>query len=139
MSEEKKEQELTPDERLEGINTLFELAKGYWQQVGANNSICCQFLLTDTPDKSWFIQVNGEGGKAEVGTHDSPKVIWKSSSDVLENTFKGIVPQPGQLEIQGDLEILKQLFTALHQSSPYKDVPKTNEKSKSLKDLMLGG
>ncbi|MEM1008428.1 MAG: hypothetical protein AAGJ35_05435 [Myxococcota bacterium] len=99
-------------------------------------------MLTDQKDQSWFIQVNAEGGKAEVGLHQQPQVVWKSSSDVLEKTFKGVVPSPEELEIQGNLDILKQLFTALHQSSPYKNMPQQQpgaEKAKSLKDLMLGG
>ncbi|MBT9315416.1 hypothetical protein [Leptothoe spongobia] len=114
------EEELSSDERIEGINTLFRLAEDYWKTVGVQNPFVIQFYIEDMQSESWFVKVDDTGGEAIKGLYaGKPTMTWSSDFDTLEGTFKGSVPDRNSLTIDGDFNTLKILFTALHQSSPY--------------------
>lgn len=100
-----------PD-RVKAINAILLFGADYWQAFGAQRTCACQFNLTGDGGADWYISIDAAGATAAMGSHAQPDVVWESDLGALESLFKGRFPAQ-QVRLQGDLGLLRDLFTAM--------------------------
>ncbi|MCC7386932.1 MAG: hypothetical protein IT384_34160 [Deltaproteobacteria bacterium] len=103
-------------ERLRDLDAILRRDQRYWMRAGSVRPLVSQFCVTDGDAFDWYVEVDGQGGRARRGVHPTPAVTWRSSLAALEGAFAGAIPEGQEVVITGDPEILVRLFTALGQS-----------------------
>lgn len=101
-----------PASRVRGIDALLRQGARFWRAAGARRPRVCQFLVEGAADRSWFIAVDESGGRARLGVHQTPDVVWESDDEALEALFRGSVLQ-GRVRVRGDFELIRETFLAL--------------------------
>lgn len=106
---------ISVDEQVRGISFLMRQSPSFWRELGSRSPMVAQFRVPQDERSSWFVQVDGDGGRAQLGVHPSPTVTWESDLEAMDAAFRGTI-LPGRVRVQGDFEEMRALFKAIAQT-----------------------
>lgn len=112
-----KPQRASVDNMMDVLRQSFAARPKYWQTLGANARRICQFRYTDGRSQDWYLEIDAQGGRVNMGRAPRCDMEFSSSTKDFLRLFNGQAGQElfasGRVAMRGQPMLLAEVFKAV--------------------------